>query len=148
MILDDLTNYKRYVNNHPLFNKAFDYLLNTNFNKLENGKHEIESDNLFAIISRNGDSLNSDCKMESHRKYLDIHFAAQGFDTIGWKSIVDCLGSIGTFNEADDYILYNEEDYLRFVLSENKFLIVYPEDVHAPLLETKGLLKVVVKVKL
>jgi biofilm protein TabA len=148
MILDDINNHKRYINNHPLFQQAFDFLVHTNFETLENGKHEINSDNMFAIVSRNGNSISEDSKMESHRKYIDIHFVVKGSDRIGWKSISDCKGSIGTFNVEDDYILYQEADYLSFNVTENKFLVVYPEDVHAPLLETKDLFKVVLKIKL
>ncbi len=147
MILDDLINCNRYANQHPLFSKAFDFLLSPNLDKLENGKHEIDSDNIFAIISRNGNSISENPKMESHKKYIDIHFVLKGYDRVGWKTISDCEGSIGTFNVEDDYILYHENDYLTMNLSKNKFLIVYPEDVHVPLLETIDLFKIVLKIK-
>jgi YhcH/YjgK/YiaL family protein len=147
MILDDIKNQDRYKLFHPLFPEAFDFINKNDLLNLTDGKHEIKGDELFAIISRNG---NSDpvSKLEAHKKYIDIHFAVNGSDTIGWKALGDCELPVDKFNVDNDYILYNDIDFIKVPLTQNKFMIVYPEDAHAPLLHTKDLFKLVLKIKL
>ena len=147
MILDDIKNHDKYRVMHPLFSKAFDFINESDLLNLSDGKHEIEGDELFAIVSRNGNS-DSVSKLEAHKKYIDIHYAVSGSDTIGWKALGDCISPVGSFNFENDYILYNDNDFIKIPLLQNKFMIVYPEDVHAPLLQTKDLFKLVLKIKL
>lgn len=147
MILGHLNTCERYEKLHALFPKAFAFLKGTDLAKLPDGKSDIDGDELFAIVSRNSDSEN-DNKLEAHRKYIDIHYAAQGSDTIGWKPLHACTTAVSEFDVEKDVILFNDGDHTTVSLKEGQFVIVYPEDAHAPLLKTKGLLKIVLKIKL
>jgi len=51
MILDELTELNKYVAIHPRFTAAFDYILNTKFDKMPVGKKEIDGKNIISIIS-------------------------------------------------------------------------------------------------
>lgn len=147
MIIDVLTEAGRYECLHPLFKKVFDFLKQGQAAELPDGKHELEGDHLFVIVSRNGDSK-SDNKLEVHRHYLDIHVVLKGEDTLGWKPLSHCVSPIGIFQEKEDYMLFADTDFTTFTLREGMFAIVFPEDAHAPLLETTQLHKLVFKLRL
>jgi len=147
MILGNIKYRSRYENIHPLFKRGFDFLEQNDLDQLPNGKNEIDGENIFAIVSRNGNSDNAS-KLEAHKKYIDIHFALRGSDLVGWKPLLNCQLPIGEFNVGDDYILYSDTDFMTLPLPVNYFLIVYPEDAHAPLLQTENLFKIVLKIKL
>ena len=51
MILESLKNAERIKNLHPLFNKAFEYILNTDFSTMKDGTYEIDGKNITASIS-------------------------------------------------------------------------------------------------
>jgi YhcH/YjgK/YiaL family protein len=147
MIIDNFSNANKYFPLHALFERCFDYLRTSQLEDLPSGKVDIDGDNLFAIVSRNGDSINAS-KLEVHQRYLDIHYVIEGEDSIGWKFLDACTEPIGVFNEKDDYQLFNDSDFHRFSLKASEFAIVYPNDAHAPLLQTKQLFKIVLKVKI
>ncbi len=50
MIFDKVENSAIYENISPLIKKAFEYLKQTDFSLLENGKHTVDEDTLFAIL--------------------------------------------------------------------------------------------------
>lgn len=148
MIVDDITNFKKYLGLNKYFKKAFDFLIDFDVNSFDNGKLIIESDNLYAIVSKIGDSNLSEIKMESHQKYIDIHFVIKGNETLGWKSLNYCDEKIGDFNIEKDYILYQEKEFMKFTITKNKFVVFFPEDVHVPSIHTSDLIKIVMKVKI
>lgn len=148
MILDNIKNSDLYNSIHPLFKTAFDFLKRTDVNTLDPGKHEIEGDNLFVIVSKGEVIPPEIIKLESHKKYIDIQFAVKGEDTIGWKQVLKCENPLGEFNIKDDYILYEEEPKFKFIIPENHFAILYPDDAHAPMIGNVFLHKLVVKVKI
>lgn len=148
MVLSDLNDHTRYEQLHPLFVEAFTYLLSGKLKTVADGKHEIKGDDLFAIISRPGTSTSNGVKLEAHKKYIDIHYIINGAETFGWKQLYDCKNPEGEFDLEKDYILYNDQSFTSLILKENNFVIVYPEDAHAPGISTQDLHKVVLKIKL
>jgi biofilm protein TabA len=146
MIIDDLANSDKY-REHPSFGIAFDFLKNSDLASLSNGRTDLAGDDVFALVSRNGTTFNG-AKLEVHRAYLDIHYIVSGSDTIGWKYLPDCQAPIEHFREKEDYQLFGDTDYMRFELGQNKFMVVYPSDAHAPCIETSELFKIVIKIRL
>jgi biofilm protein TabA len=148
MIIDQLSNSAKYKKLHPIFDKAFDFLSQSDFDHFENGKLEIEKDDLFAIVSRNGTSIAAEPKLEIHRKYLDIHYVIQGTELIGWKFLNICNKAVDEFKINEDYQLFDDKDFNTFKLHAGEIMIVYPNDAHAPLLQTANLFKLVLKIKI
>ena len=146
MIIDQLTNGFKYFES-SLFKKAFDYLVSCNFDTMNNGKLDIFGDDLFAIVSRNGDGKNNS-KLEVHRKYIDIHYVVSGYDTIGWKFLQECKYPINDFDEKNDYQLFDDLDFNLIQLKASQFCVLFPNEAHAPLIETVGLNKIVLKLKI
>ncbi len=147
MILDSLDNFNVYYKIHPLFERVHSLLSDPKLKGYEHGKHEFDGENIFFIVSKSEVKRPESIKLESHIKYLDVHFTISGKDVIGWRDVGSCEKKIGEFNVQDDYVLYEDESLTEVAINENHFVIVYPNDAHAPMIGEGYLHKIVVKVK-
>jgi biofilm protein TabA len=148
MVYTNLKDIHRYFILHPYFQQAVNYLTTNNFENIKDGKYDLINEELFSIVSSPEDSEANETKLEAHKKYIDIHFIFKGTETFGVKAISKCHNPIGSFDETKDVLFYDDKDYDTLTLTENDCVIVYPEDAHAPVLQTSGLKKVVVKIML
>ncbi|MES2762460.1 MAG: YhcH/YjgK/YiaL family protein [Bacteroidota bacterium] len=148
MIINNISYKERYTNLHPQFTQAFDFINGFVPQKNIPGKIDIDGDTVFAIYSEPENANSNLSKLESHRKYIDIHFIISGSELFGWMPLLSCKSPIGDFNVEDDYILYDDKEFKKIQLTQSDFVIVYPEDTHAPGLETSDLKKLVIKIKL
>jgi biofilm protein TabA len=148
MILDKLTNYKKYVLINSRFEKAFEYLIQTDFEKISPGEYVIDGREVYAVIVHSKNTVDKRYKLEVHRKYIDIQFTYKGSFDIGWKSIIDCKKPFTEFDEIKDYQLFSDEYEFKTVLSEGSFAIYFPEDAHAPISPDSDLIKVIIKILL
>jgi biofilm protein TabA len=150
MILDSLHSAGKYASLHPLFAKAFDYISKTDLTALEVGKFDIDGDNLRGIVSdKNGTTAEeSTAKFECHNAHIDIQVCIRGKETIGWKPRNTCTSPKGEYNPEKDVLFYNDTPDMFFGLTDNQFVIFYPEDVHAPMIGEGQIKKLVIKVKI
>ena len=150
MIIDSLKSAARYTSLHPLFAKAFEYLNTTDLSTLEDGKFEIDGDNIRGIMaSKNGmTAAESIAKFECHNKHIDIQVCIKGNETIGWKPRLNCVSQRGEYNIEKDVLFYDDAPDTYFGLTDMQFVIFYPEDVHAPMIGEGMVKKLVLKIKL
>jgi biofilm protein TabA len=150
MIIDTLENASKYFCANPHFQKAFDYIRSTNTETLEDGKYEIDGDNLRAIVTnKNGmTAAESAARFECHNKHIDIQFCIRGTEKLGWKPRETCKEQKGEYNPEKDVAFYNDAPDMYFELRDGQFAIFYPEDVHAPMIGEGPIKKMVIKVKI
>ncbi len=149
MIIDTLSNSEKYNSVHPLFAKAFEYIKTQNLETIEDGKFDIDGNNLRAIIS-NKKGMTADesiAKFECHDKHIDIQLCIKGKEQFGWKPRSTCTQQKGDYNAEKDVVFYNDVPDMYFELTDNQFAIFFPEDVHAPMIGEGVIKKLVVKVK-
>lgn len=149
MIIDTLQNAPKYFSIHPLFKKAFEYISKTDLNTIEMGKYEIDGDNIRAIFSnkKGMTAAESVSKFECHNKHIDIQLCINGVEGFGWKPRSACTLPNGEFNEEKDVQLFKDAPDMYFQLSNGQFAILFPEDVHAPMIGNAEIKKLVIKVK-
>lgn len=147
MIIDYLTNASSYEKLNPLFKKAFDFLRETNLAGLENGKIELEGDDLFLIISDSKLKQKEEIKLEVHNQYIDIQVPISKQETYGWSTRNSLNNAIGEFNKEKDIQFFNDPIKSYFNLSPNHFVIFFPQDAHAPCIGEGIIKKIVVKVR-
>ena len=150
MIIDDLTNAKKYFCLNPLFAPAFEYIQAQDLDTLQPGKYELKGDDLKVIISNNPGKSKAEsiAKFECHEKHIDIQVCISGKETIGWKSRNECTQQKDTYNPEKDVTFYNDAPDMYFQLTNNQFAIFFPEDVHAPMIGEGEIKKMVFKVKI
>jgi YhcH/YjgK/YiaL family protein len=148
MIIDLLSNAHLYYNQGPLFKKAFEYLAQTDFSKVEKGKYELDGANLFAIVNEY-DSVNPDNEqMESHKKYIDIQYIVTGSERIGHDFLQQQTPS-KAYDSEKDFMLFAEKPSFFSILQQGMFAVFFPHDLHMPnvMIEKASFVKkVVIKV--
>lgn len=146
MILDKLVNAGRYYRLHPGLEEAFQFLRREDIADLPDAKYEIDGKRIYATIFDGEGKGRRSVKLESHRKYIDIHYAISGFDEIGWNPTQECVNKEGGYNKEKDYQLYADVPKMWVPHGPGTFIIFFPEDAHAPITAARNLHKIVVKV--
>jgi biofilm protein TabA len=150
MIVDSLSNAKKYFCIHPLFASAFEYIQSHEPEIIEPGKYDIYENELKAIVSNNvGKTIEaSTSTFECHDKHIDIQLCVKGREKIGWKPRATCVQQKEEYNPTTDVSFYNDAPDMYFQLTDNQFAIFFPEDVHAPMIGEGNIKKIIIKVKI
>jgi YhcH/YjgK/YiaL family protein len=146
MILDTLENYQLYNAINERIAKGFDFLRTTDLDSLSSGKHDIDGDTIFALVQEYQTKPLNECKLESHKKYIDIQYVIRGEEMMGVTTQNN--QKIIEVNEEKDYTFYESTTSLVRV-SKGMFTIFFPDDLHQPCVQTESaaeVKKVVIKV--
>lgn len=146
MILDRIEQADSYADLNPHFTKAFAFLRRNGLDQLPDGRHDIDGEDIYAIVLKGTGQDRSQAKLEVHRKYIDIQYLVSGRDEIGWKNHSLCENPNGDFDSANDFGLLEDAPTAWVSLCPGDFAILFPEDAHAPGLGDGAFHKVVVKV--
>ncbi len=96
MIKDNLLHIDYYNYLSPGIYWGLNYLKNTDFSTMENGKHEIKEGKVWAIVQDYNSKPEAEGKFEAHRKFVDIQFIIEGEELIG-------VGNTEEFEKATEY---------------------------------------------
>lgn len=130
MIVDQLVHCDIYKSLSKNFNKAFEFLINENINKLETGKHFIEGDEVFVIVSEYKTKLLSEARWEAHKKYADIQMLISGEELIGYAPADEAKITQEYNREKDIMFLDLTGEYIN--LTPGRFAVFFPHDAHQP----------------
>ncbi len=148
MVIDHIHQAALYYKLHPGIERALRYLQTTDLTKVDNGKYEIDGDQLFAIVQEYDTKDSSTEKLESHKKYIDVQFMIHGQEKMG-HAILNKQIPTRDYQAEDDFILFDETPDFFSVATEGMFTIFFPSDLHMPCIfhqESSHVKKVVVKV--
>jgi biofilm protein TabA len=149
MIQDTLDNSTRYETLSPRFAKAFSFLRTVDGTQ-SLGRHEIDGDNVFALVQKYETKPIENAKFEAHRKYIDVQFVHSGRETILWAPLAAMKEQTMAYDETKEAALWKlVPDVTPLHMSAGHFAILFPEDAHAPSVEwdeSCEVFKVVVKV--
>ena len=150
MILDTLSASEKYNNLHPSFAKAFEYIKSQNFTAMEDGKYEVDGDNIRAILSNKMGltTAEASAKFECHNKYIDIQVCIKGIEQMGWRPRHTCVEPKGEYNTEKDVLFFSDPPDTFFRLSDDQFTIFFPDDVHAAGIGEAEIKKLVIKIKI
>ena len=146
MIIAPLEQAEHYTDRHPAFRKAFAFLQQENIAELPQGRHEIDGESLFAMISKGPGRQRSEAKLEAHKKYIDIQYVIEGIEEMGWRRTGQCKHVETPYQAEKDILFYNDEPGSWNKVPAGSFTIFFPQDAHAPLVSNQEIHKVVVKI--
>ena len=110
-----------YFKNKERWDIAFNYLKTTDLQSLTVGRHEIDSDNVFALIAEYMTKEKDEVQFEIHKKYVDVQYLISGIELMSITHGTD---------KAEILIPYNEEiDKEFFTVSESSHYVATPERV-------------------
>lgn len=130
MIIDKIENAHLYYCLGENFEKGFKFLQENDLSNYENGKYEIDGENLFVSIQDYESKLESEGKFEAHKKYADIQFIIKGEEKLGFTNLENCTASTLYDKEKDIVFLNGTGNFAK--AKENYFLIFMPQDAHMP----------------
>jgi len=137
-----------YEVNKQAWDTAFAYLKNTDLNSLPVGRHPIDSNNVFALVTE-GPAKNPDtAKWESHLVYIDIHHVISGKEKMA-ISPVDSAAVMTPYDSIKDIGFYTGKGEFH-ESGFNDFFIVFPPAAHYPGVKVDGydtVKKIVIKIK-
>lgn len=148
MEIGNLTNTERSQRLHPTFKVLFDFIKNTDFNKLPLGKITIDGDNVFIMNLEIGGASQETQPLEMHRKYIDVHILLNGDERIGWKPLNEIGHYTQGYDEKGDCALSDDTPRFYVDLHPGEYCIVFPEDTHAPAISDGRIRKLIGKVKI
>lgn len=146
MIQDSLLNTGRIEKMHPLFKKAFDFMRDTDFSKMEDGKIETGDPGIFFIISSIIGKEKEEAKIETHNRFIDIQAPILGVEEIGWKSGEELTLIATPYNEEKDITFFVDRPTTYAKIYPGQYAIYFPEDGHAPGIGQGSIRKVIAKI--
>ncbi len=148
MIHDNFINIEKYKSISPNIASAIDFLISHDLNTFSAGKYEIHKDKVIMLVNKYQTKSSEECKLEAHKKYIDIQLMLIGNEKIGHFLLENEKPSEEYSEEKD--VMFFKEEYCSFNLKRNEFAIFFPNDVHKPgiaLNSFEYVTKIVMKVK-
>ncbi len=116
---------------------------------VENGRYQLEGDDVFFFVVDENTKLVTECKSEIHRKYIDIQIVLAGEERFGYslhpfKSITEDLLAVRDVAFSEDVVTEQFAD-----LQVNDFIIFNAEQPHRPQIavnEPMAIRKAIIKI--
>lgn len=153
MILDRLENSATYYPMGDGLKKALEFLRSADIDALADGRHAIDGDRMYALVQRYETEPADRCKLEAHRRYLDVQYIAKGREAMGYLPLTG--RETCAYDEAKDFVSVSCadgascEDGARIPMTQGMFMVLYPQDGHRPkcmIDRPEPVVKIVVKV--
>lgn len=129
MILSHLHQCKDYLGIHPNLDKALCWMADADFSQLPDGQILIDGQDVRVKISTMETKSVSQAKPEAHREFLDIQLLLHGREAYQ-VAFLDEMQEMEARPEQD--VWFYTGPCRQMELDPGQFLVVFPDDVHAP----------------
>ena len=148
MIKDKLINGHCYDSLHPHMRMVMEVLQSLNLSELKAGRIELDGNDVYINVDRVDGRSRSEARLEAHRRYIDIQVPISGPEVMGVMPVDVLKQPAEPYDDSRDIIFYDDEITRWETVGMDEFIIFFPEDGHAPLVECGcDHLKLVVKVR-
>jgi len=142
---------EQYSKNKVYWDKAFDFLKNTDLDTLKPGKYVLDGENVFVSVTEGPTKAFVDSKWEAHHKYIDLQYIIKGKEKMGIAPIETAVPKT-EFDETKDVGFFDTSAKASkyYVAKPGTFFLFFPSDAHRPSIRVKGFdtdKKLVVKIK-
>lgn len=145
MIIDRIENIGKYAFLCDRFRQVADFLKTNDLDKMPNGCHVIDADNLFVNIVNSQPKSRKDARLETHNKMIDIQILLSGEEQHLFcprEGLSDA-----PYDEENDISFYEEQTDNIINLRPGLAVIYFPEDAHAPAICDEVIRKAIFKVR-
>lgn len=147
MIIDQLSQLQKYAHLHPVFQIAVAFIESNDLDTLS--PSEITIDESLRIIVIHDELVAKETSIdafECHNANIDIQIILEGTETVGWKPRNTCHSPKGEYSAEKDVLFFKDAPDMYFQLHKGQFGIYFPNDVHAPMIGSGSIKKIVMKV--
>ena len=135
------------IEENPYYQKAIDFIKNSDLNKLPIGKTVIGEENLWVNIMDADLRTIEDAKFEVHNRYIDIQIPLSSSEQFGVKPRKECTQPIGEFDKVSDYLLYEDAIIDVHFVDAGEMIVFDTDTAHAPLIGEGRIHKAIFKVR-
>ena len=146
--IDKVQFAKQYHLNQAAWDKAFAFLKNTDLKMLSNGRHVIDGNIIYAIVTEAPSKDYDKTAFESHRKYIDLQYVIEGEENMA-KTPVTSVTVNKPYDEAADIAFYTGDGKI-YTVPAGTFMLFFPTEAHRPNITPGGnkvVKKIVIKIK-
>lgn len=148
MIVTNTNLTDRYDMNSADFQAAYEFLQRSDLKELPDGEVKI-SDTVRAFVQSYTSKPLAECRFETHDRFFDIQYILEGEEKFGVAKRA-WLKSTGAYSAEKDITFYEMPvKYTMIDLCEGDYVVVTPEEAHAPKVcahESTPVRKIVIKV--
>lgn len=151
MIIGKIKDFKSKDFTHPNIKKAFEFIESNDLLELKEGKTVIDGDNVWVNRSSYIGKDISECKLENHNNYLDLQLVIKGKEGFGYVDLSrEGLVETAPYDKIKDKTNYKGPLDGTIILHDEQFALVWPNDVHMPLIKVNDEIieKAVFKIKI
>lgn len=133
MIFDSLKNAKQYAALNERINKVFEAAKNYTTDNFVKGRVNIDGDTIYMNFAEYETKNKADAIAEAHKKYIDVMCMIEGTETIYVKNTEKLSNITSEYTEENEALLADLDDDMTPVrLEAGSFVILFPQDAHAP----------------
>lgn len=133
MILDKVENAARYKGVHTGIRAAVEAAKKLSAAQYTPGRVEIDGDNLYLNCAEYDTHDREGALTEAHRAYLDVMVIVEGVETVYVKRTEALRNVTKPYDASIDALLADTDvDVSAIRLEKGDFLVLFPEDAHAP----------------
>jgi biofilm protein TabA len=121
---------EQYLRNPERWQKVFAFLDTADLLTLPAGKHLIDGDAVFALVTEQPSKHPDSTRWESHRRYIDLQYVIRGREKIGLTDGTNAK-PLTTYDAMRDIIFYSADGRL-LKASPAHFFLFFPTDLHRP----------------
>lgn len=134
MIYGTLEHLEQYQGIAPSIMKGLRFLAETDLSGYAEGRHEVD-ENIYFMIQKY-DSKLSGGRPEAHKDYIDIQYQIAGEEWMGVAPLSDMEEEVEARPEDDVWFYRGDIDHV--TLKGKRFVVLWPQDAHAPGLAIDG----------
>ncbi len=97
------------------------------------GKHDIDGNNVFVLVSNDSTEAFEQRRAEYHAKYLDIQIVLNGVEGMTFSNLPAGTPDTDWLADKDIAFLSAGEQEKTFVMQPGDFVVFFPGEVHKPL---------------
>ena len=114
----------------PYAEKIGGFLKKCEAETLEKGRYDL-GDDCYVSVSEYATSSEKELLFEGHERYLDVQYLAYGEEAVylAEKKRALCTRE---YDKENDYSLYVAQGEKKCALTAGVFMVLYPDDLHAP----------------
>ena len=133
MILDTIENAGCYAGLHPDVDRVLEAVRTVTAEAYPTEKRELDGRNAFLLFPNYETHRVENAQFEAHRAYIDVMYMVEGEELIYVKPTAALNRITKPYEEASDALLgAMEEDCTPVLLKAGMFVILFPQDAHAP----------------
>lgn len=152
MIIDQIQNTACYKGILPAVITALEKAAAYNPDNYPGGRVDVDGDKLFLILNAYETHSPEGALCEAHQKYIDVMYMVEGEEIIYVKPTDQLCTITKAYDREADYLLAElDGDATPVCLRAGQFIVLFPQDAHAPGCYDKSpasVKKVVAKVKI